>query len=408
MAPPILAGAYFHLAGRVKVDDLHILFSMGHEHCQNGCNLNVFHFPGLPSKRVPADTTEQDQSYARPSCARPSITPKLRNHHSSLYFFSPHLSTLSRSIYTMTDADPQQETPPYGTNHSTPTRPPSPPPDSLISPTASLDYWTHTPASITGMLGGYPQISQTDLRGSRSFLTKLRRGPSGSFTPSSHKRLKLGVDCGAGIGRVTDGFLRHVCERVDVVEPIAKFADVVRAESRAAAEGRVGRVWVCGLEGWPPLTAGVEGGRHGEGQRGERETMEMKKEKYDLIWNQWCLGHLTDSQLTAYLRRCVHILTPGPDPESDSNCNGAGEARGGWIVVKENMSTDPSGADIYDELDSSVTRTDDKFRRLFAEAGLEVVRSELQTGFPKGLGLYPVRMYGLRPEKERWRESHAS
>ncbi|KAF7513815.1 hypothetical protein GJ744_007866 [Endocarpon pusillum] len=51
------------------------------------------------------------------------------------------------------------------------------------------------------------------------------------------------------------------------------------------------------------------------------------------------------------------------------------------------MSTDPSGGDIYDELDSSVTRTDAKFRHLFAEAGLEVVRSESQTGFPKGLGL---------------------
>ncbi|ERF71308.1 hypothetical protein EPUS_03462 [Endocarpon pusillum Z07020] len=258
----------------------------------------------------------------------------------------------------MIDADAQQENPPYRNNHSTPATH-TPPPDSLISPTASLDYWSRTPASITGMLGGYPQISLTDLRGSRSFLTKLRRGPSGSFTPSSHKRLKLGVDCGAGIGRVTDGFLRHV------------------------ARWRVGG----------------RAGDHGDG------------DKYDLIWNQWCLGHLTDSQLTAYLRRCVHILQPAPDPDSDStsNDNGVGEGGGGgWIVVKENMSTDPSGGDIYDELDSSVTRTDDKFRRLFADAGLEVVRSELQTGFPKGLGLYPVRMYGLRPKKERWRESHAS
>lgn len=264
--------------------------------------------------------------------------------------------------------------------HRTPTAP-APAPDTLISPPLSLQYWSRTPASLTGILGGYPQISLTDLRGSRTFLTKLRRGPSGAFTPSSHKRLKLGVDCGAGIGRVTAGLLRHVCESVDVVEPVGRFAEVVR---RARGEGRVGRVWVVGLQDWDPddLTSLMVGGE------GQEEKGGVVVEKYDLIWNQWCLGHLTDSQLTAYLRRCGHILRQ--DDEEDG---------GGWIVVKENMSTDPDGEDIYDDVDSSVTRTDEKFRHLFEAAGLEIVRTELQMGFPKGLGLYPVRMYGLRPKR---------
>jgi protein N-terminal methyltransferase len=59
--------------------------------------------------------------------------------------------------------------------------------------------------------------------------------------------------------------------------------------------------------------------------------------KYDLIWNQWCLGHLTDAQLTEYLKKCARGLRPD-----------------GWIVVKENMST--SDKDVFDEVDSSVTR----------------------------------------------------
>lgn len=59
--------------------------------------------------------------------------------------------------------------------------------------------------------------------------------------------------------------------------------------------------------------------------------------KYDLIWNQWCLGHLTDAQLMEYLKKCKGVLKEG-----------------GWIVVKENMST--SGEDIFDDVDSSVTR----------------------------------------------------
>jgi len=161
---------------------------------------------------------------------------------------------------------------------------------------------------------------------------------------------------------VTDGFLKDVCEVVDLVEPVGKFAEVLRRQSGAAVEGRVGQVLGVGLQDWDPTS---EGGK-----------------KYDLIWNQWCLGHLTDEQLTAYLRRCARVVRDD-----------------GWIVVKENMSTDPEGGDIFDEVDSSVTRTDEKFRGLFAEAGLRVVREEAQKGFPRGLGLYPVRMYGLRPVK---------
>lgn len=42
-------------------------------------------------------------------------------------------------------------------------------------------------------------------------------------------------------------------------------------------------------------------------------------------------------------------------------------------------------------------RTDEKFRVLFSEAGLKIIQTELQTGFPKNLGLYPVRFYALQP-----------
>lgn len=41
-------------------------------------------------------------------------------------------------------------------------------------------------------------------------------------------------------------------------------------------------------------------------------------------------------------------------------------------------------------------RTDEKFRELFEKAGLKVLKTELAKGFPKGL--YPVRLYALKPE----------
>ncbi|MCJ1247415.1 Alpha N-terminal protein methyltransferase 1 [Trapelia coarctata] len=224
------------------------------------------------------------------------------------------------------------------------------PPDSHISHSETLAYWNNTPATVNGMLGGYPHVSRIDLRGSATFLAKLRKGIS-NVAPNSP--LKRGVDCGAGIGRVTAGFLSKVCAVIDIVEPVGKFGQEARV-AEMSGEGAVGEVHVTGLEGWVPV------------------------ERYDLIWNQWCLGHLTDTQLVEYFKRCKCVVE-----------------NGGWIVVKENMSTNPLGEDLFDELDSSVTRTDMKFRRLFEESGLEVVRSELQTGFPKEL--YPVRFYALQP-----------
>ena len=67
-------------------------------------------------------------------------------------------------------------------------------------------------------------------------------------------------------------------------------------------------------------------------------------------------------------------------------------------MVKENLSTHKFGEDIFDNVDSSVTRSDQKFRDVFRQAGLHVVKAELQSGVPKGLGLYPVKMYALKPE----------
>jgi protein N-terminal methyltransferase len=113
------------------------------------------------------------------------------------------------------------------------------------------------------------------------------------------------------IGRITEGLLLGIAEKVDIVEPIAKFSENLKGKAG------IGEIFNVGLEDWSP--------------------QESEELKYDLIWNQWCLGHLTDSQLTTYLVKCQKVL------KTD-----------GLIIVKENMST--SGGDVFDEVDSSVTR----------------------------------------------------
>lgn len=111
------------------------------------------------------------------------------------------------------------------------------------------------------------------------------------------------------VGRITEGLLLEVAEQVDVVEPIAKFT--------ASLTGKAGvrNVHNVGLEEWQPAD----------------------DVRYDLVWTQWCVGHLTDKQLVQYLERCKAVLNPN-----------------GVIVLKENIST--SGNDLFDDEDSSVTR----------------------------------------------------
>ncbi|KAL6230873.1 hypothetical protein BDW75DRAFT_55906 [Aspergillus navahoensis] len=245
------------------------------------------------------------------------------------------------------------------------------PPDTKINHTASLDYWNGlgtTQSAMLGVMGDHPWYTRIDLRGSRTFLAKARRLVPGANTGS---KLGRGVDCGTGVGRVSEGFLRDVCEVVDAVEPVEKFADVIRerkineeAQTQDAPQNRaegtrgvIGDIYVMGLESWTPTR------------------------KYDLIWTQFCANYVTDAQLVEFLRRCCEALTES-----------------GIVGIKENISTDLNGRDMYDEEDSSVTRTDEKFRALFKEAGMSVIAADVQTGIPKNYNLLPVRLYALRPK----------
>jgi len=277
-------------------------------------------------------------------------------------------------------------------------------PDSLISATDAIAYWSSTSADVNGMLGGYPEVSRADIAHSRTFLAKVARldlkRPATTATPSNgegeengrgKKRFRRVVDCGAGIGRVTLNFLSDVAETVDVVEPVRKFTDVITSGEGFGDlrdTGVVRRVWNAGLETWDPSKEPdwQNERQRREQQDGDEEPDEVnghaglaKGDRYDIIWTQWCVGQLTDTQLVEYLKRSQAWIVPG----------------NGLIVVKENLSNDPLKRDIFDETDSSVTRTTEKFQSLFKEAGLRVVRTELQRGFP--VGLYPVRMYALRP-----------
>lgn len=207
------------------------------------------------------------------------------------------------------------------------------------------EYWAQIPSTVDGMLGGFEKISPTDINGSKEFLRPFLKIGQGK---TNNKRA---LDCGAGIGRITKRLLLPMFDSVDMVEQTQKFLDSARSFIGQDAS-RVDRLICCGLQDFTP-----ELGR------------------YDVIWSQWVLGHLTTEHLVEFFKRCK-----------------TGLAEDGILVVKENCSG--SGETEFDDVDSSYTRSKEDYMDAMKQAGLTILRERRQKSFPKGL--YPVFMFALK------------
>lgn len=138
----------------------------------------------------------------------------------------------------------------------------------------AVDYWSEIPPTIDGMLGGFSHISQTDIHGSRQFLKLLFQ--------SKHPPGKGAVvDCGAGIGRITKHLLAHIFESIDLVEQNPIFLEQAKEYLGPRISAKIDNFYNIGLQDFQPESA-----------------------KYDAIWCQWVLGHLTDTDFVKFLQYC--------------------------------------------------------------------------------------------------------
>ncbi|KAK3594591.1 hypothetical protein CHS0354_000383 [Potamilus streckersoni] len=206
-------------------------------------------------------------------------------------------------------------------------------------------YWDSIPANLDGMLGGFAQISPTDIDGSKAFIRPLLT-VGGGKTKNIHA-----LDCGAGIGRITKRLLLPTFKYVDMVELSQHFLDAA-GQFIGSDISRVERRICCGLQDFNP-------------ERG----------RYDVIWCQWVLGHLRDDDLVDFFRRCKTGLTPE-----------------GIIVIKENFTSADSKD--FDSDDSSYTRPRELLIELINKSGLKILKQQKQKGFPKGL--YDVYMFAVQ------------
>ncbi|KAG2184923.1 hypothetical protein INT43_000836 [Umbelopsis isabellina] len=214
--------------------------------------------------------------------------------------------------------------------------------------TKAVDYWSSVDPTVNGMLGGFESVCPVETAASLDLIHEFVNGVRGARNVvKKEPRIEKGYacDCGAGIGRVTKEFLLRVpFAKVDLVEQTPKFVEQAKNEylKEEIQSGKVGEVYCKGLQEFTPDSG-----------------------KYDLIWCQWVLGHLTDDDLVSFLKRCKEGLRPN-----------------GIIGIKENNATKGY---IVDEEDSSVTRSDELFKKIFKAAGYTVLKEKKQHGLPAGL-----------------------
>jgi protein N-terminal methyltransferase len=208
------------------------------------------------------------------------------------------------------------------------------------------------------------------------------------------------LDVGAGIGRVTSDVLLHLVSDVLLVEPVEKFIHEAWSRGKASAERstRTPPEWkgiadksksVTFLKGtlqsFDPLNPRNPEQIQYIGRVGYQPEVDDIDSGFDVIWCQWCLGHLSEGDLVTFFKRCQLSLR---DPAKGRSL----------IVVKENVCWDgPDGLTAtvtFDEQDSSLTRSDLAWKTIFKKAGLKLVREKEQLGFPGEL--YDVKMYALR------------
>jgi protein N-terminal methyltransferase len=195
------------------------------------------------------------------------------------------------------------------------------------------------------MLGGYGHISDADIKASYHFILPFLEGQKVRKVPR-----RRAVDMGAGIGRITKHLLSKLFDKVDIVEPNSTFLE--RSRQELCNLSCVDRYICVPLQRWIP----------------------DPNIRYDVIWIQWVLLYLTDSDLIAFLQRCKQALTAE-----------------GIIIVKENCTL--QGGFVFDKCDTSITRSLNHLKLIFQASGLTILKEELQRNFPREL--LPVKMFAL-------------
>jgi protein N-terminal methyltransferase len=127
-------------------------------------------------------------------------------------------------------------------------------------------YWENISSDDNGMLGGLTELKAPDEADSKELLKLLQT--------EHHVGKEKVCDCGGGIGRVSQNVLAHYFDQLTLVEQCPAFVKTA-VETIPKLEG-INQ----GFQDWEPAEA-----------------------HYDVIWCQWCVGHLRDTHFIDFVQR---------------------------------------------------------------------------------------------------------
>ena len=208
----------------------------------------------------------------------------------------------------------------------------------------AVHYWDNAKREdYNGVLGGFEDVHVVDIPDSKQLIEKLKSRGMG---------LDAALDCGAGVGRVSEHLFLHYFKRVDLMEPSKNLLD--KARENLQNKNGVGTFYLKGMEDF------------------------NYERKYNLVWLQWVVGHLTDNDLLRFLEKTKNNLLPG-----------------GYLVFKDNATSEHYGFYV-DREDNTVARSLPYFHRIFEKAGYEVDLEERMEGLP--IICMPTMKFVLKPK----------
>ena len=213
------------------------------------------------------------------------------------------------------------------------------------------EHWASQEPTIKSVLGGFENSQLPDVKCSCELLNGL----------ILTKQLNPGscLDCGAGIGRVTEYVLSNFFKEIDLVERDKKFIE--KCKTKFSGNSKIKNIYMSPLESF----------------KFER--------KYDLIWIQWCLENLEDEDLEPFLNKCYNHLNDD-----------------GMIIVKENLynfdedeKKENKGKKefSYSDLDYSKQRPDAFYINLFIKNKFKIKLHFLNPNWPDDM--MPLCVYVL-------------
>lgn len=227
------------------------------------------------------------------------------------------------------------------------------------------EYWKRVNTSDVVEYTFNPAAAAGDERQSRNFISMLRQ--KGWLRPQEPNKRNgrtyktRALDCGAGIGRVTQNVLLTAFDEVDLVELTASAIAAARRNIEASANdvrrvGQLGRTYNVPLQDFVP-----EAGR-----------------TYDLIWLQWVTEYLTDADIVTLLMRLRSALALRSQLTDDSErINGATArtvgARGLLVIKCDVYKLSEKESTFYENPKDGLVRSKKHFHRIFEKARLKIL-----------------------------------